>query len=149
MTLERWSRVIDVCLTGVFHCSQAIVPLMIAERYGRIVNISSRSALGDFSKTNYVAAKAGVTGFTKALALEVARDEITVNAISPGFIRTERVLKSPVYEQMNTRALQRTPIQRPGTPRDVANAVLFLAARSSGFITGEVLHVSGGRFASM
>lgn len=149
MTLERWNSVIDVCLTGVFHCSQAVAPHMVDARYGRIVNISSRSAMGDFSKINYVAAKAGVTGFTKALALELAPHEITVNAIAPGFIRTERVLRSPVYAQMDERAKQRTPIQRPGMPRDVANAALFLAAKSSGFITGDVMHVSGGRFASM
>lgn len=149
MSEQQWNSVIEVCLTGVFHCSQAVAPIMIGQRYGRIINISSRSALGDFSKANYVAAKAGVSGFTKALALELAKDEITVNAISPGFIRTERVLKSPHYEQMDARAKTRTPIQRPGMPRDVANAALFLAAKSSGFITGEVLHVAGGRLSSM
>src|ERR1017187_749738 len=124
MSEQQWNSVVDVCLSGVFHCSQAIAPEMIRQHYGRIINISSRSHLGDFSKVNYVAAKAGVVGFTKALSLELAKDEITVNAIAPGLIRTERVMKNPYYEQMDARAKQRTPIQRAGMPRDVANAVL-------------------------
>jgi len=147
MSEKQWNSVIDVCLSGVFHCTQAIVPGMIGQHYGRIINISSRAQLGDLTKSNYVAAKAGVVGFTRALSLELAKDEITVNALAPGFIRTERAMKSPYFAQMDARSILRTPIQRPGQARDVANAALFLAAKSSGFITGEVLYVSGGRYA--
>jgi len=147
MSEKQWNSVIDVCLSGVFHCTQAIAPYMIGQHYGRIINMSSRAQLGDFTKSNYVAAKAGVVGFTKALSLELAKDEITVNALAPGFIRTERAMKSPYFAQMDARSMLRTPIQRPGQARDVANAALFLAAKSSSFITGEVLYVSGGRYA--
>ena len=147
MSEKQWHSVIDVCLSGVFHCTQAIAPSMIGQHYGRIINISSRAQLGDLTKSNYVAAKAGVVGFTRALSLELAKDEITVNALAPGFIRTERAMRSPYFTQMDARSILHTPIQRPGQARDVANAALFLAAKSSGFITGEVLYVSGGRYA--
>jgi 3-oxoacyl-[acyl-carrier protein] reductase len=148
MTEAQWDEVVDVNLKGTFLMAQAVVPSMVDRRYGRIINISSRAHLGEFNKANYSAAKAGVIGLTKALSLDLGKHEITVNAIAPGLIRTERVSSLAHFDDIDRRAKLSTPIQRPGMPEDIANAALFLAARSSGFITGEVLHVTGGRYSS-
>jgi len=145
MTDDQWHRVIDVNLTGSFYCARAVAPAMIAQRYGRIVNLSSRAHFGELNKVNYVTAKAGLLGFTRALAVELGPNEITVNAVAPGMVRTARVLAQPGYAGLNERAQQRQLIKRQGVPFDVVNALLFYASATSGYVTGDVLYVSGGR----
>lgn len=145
MTDDDWHTVIDVCLTGVFRVTRAVVPHMMRRQYGRIVNISSRAHLGDVNKTNYAAAKAGVVGLTSALALELAGSNITANAIAPGYMETDRVRALPYYAQIRERAMALTPVSRPGEVSDVSDAVLYLSSAQSGFITGEVLTIAGGR----
>jgi 3-oxoacyl-[acyl-carrier protein] reductase len=145
MTDEQWHTVIDICLTGPFRVSRAIVPHMLARQYGRIINISSRARLGDVNKTNYSAAKAGLVGFTSALAIELAQSGITVNAIAPGYVETARTRSLPYFEQIRDRAMSRTFTSRSGQLADISDAVLYLAAAQSGFITGEVLTIAGGR----
>jgi 3-oxoacyl-[acyl-carrier protein] reductase len=145
MTDEQWRQVIDVCLTGPFYVTRALVPSMIDQGYGRIINISSRARLGDMNKVNYSSAKAGLVGFTAALAIELGRDHITVNAIAPGFVETERVRGLRYFEDLKERALERTITPRLGVTDDIADAVRYLASAQSGFITGEVLTIAGGR----
>jgi 3-oxoacyl-[acyl-carrier protein] reductase len=145
MTDEQWDQVIGVCLTGPFYVTRALVPDMIDAGYGRIVNISSRARLGDFNKSNYSSAKAGLVGLTNALAIELGPHGITVNAIAPGFVETERTKGLRYAEDLKRRALERTLTPRLGEPRDIADAVCYLASAQSGFITGEVLALSGGR----
>jgi len=146
MTDEQWQAVMGVCLTGPFICTRAVVPSMAARGYGRIITMSSRVHWGDVNKCNYAAAKAGVIGFTAGLALELAGDGITVNAIAPGFCPTDRALTLPYYEDIKRRALALTPVQRVGTADDIAEGALYLASPKAGFITGEVLHITGGRY---
>lgn len=145
MTDEQWDRVNSVCLKGVFNTCRAAAPTMIAQDYGRIVNIASRAIVGDVNKSNYSAAKAGVVGFTRALSQELGRHAITVNAIGPGLIHTDRVKTTPFYADLDRRAREMTPIQRPGLPEDIADAVLYFASRRTGFVSGEMLFVTGGR----
>jgi 2-hydroxycyclohexanecarboxyl-CoA dehydrogenase len=149
ITIESWNRIIEVNLTGTFNCCQAVVPEMIAAGWGRIVNISSSSAQGGQPlMTHYVASKAGVIGFTKALALELAPSGITVNTIPPGFIDT------PMLRAAESRGLlgegvefnaARTPVRRAGRPDDIANACSFLVSEDASYITGQVIGVNGGR----
>ena len=146
MTDERWNSVMDVNLKGVFLCTQAVAPIMIRQGYGRIINIASRGVLGDVNKSNYAAAKAGVVAFTKSISLEIAKHGVTVNAILPGYIETERLLQLPNHAAIHQRAMAAMPIQRAGKPEDVANGVLFLASTTSGFITGDLLYITGGRY---
>ena len=143
-----WDAVVDTILKGAFLCTKAVLPSMIEHRWGRVINISSRAHLGNPGQTNYAAAKAGLIGFTRALALEQGKFNITSNAIAPGFIETELVKALPTYERLRDTALARNPIPRLGTPGDIADAVLYLASDRAGFITGETLHVTGGRYAS-
>jgi 2-hydroxycyclohexanecarboxyl-CoA dehydrogenase len=149
ITVENWNRILEVNLTGTFQCCQAVVPAMIHAGWGRIVNISSSSAQGGQPlMTHYVAAKAGVIGFTKALALELGPKGITVNTIPPGFIdtpmlrRAERrgLLGGPVDEHA-----ARTPVRRAGRPEDIAATCAFLVRDEAGYITGQVIGVNGGR----
>ena len=149
ITLESWNRILEVNLTGTFLCCQAVVPDMLDAGWGRIVNISSSSAQGGQPyMTHYVAAKAGVIGFTKALALELAPKGITVNTIPPGFIDT------PMLRRAESRGLlgatveeiaARTPVRRAGRPEDIAAACAFLVRDEAGYITGQVIGVNGGR----
>jgi 3-oxoacyl-[acyl-carrier protein] reductase len=143
-----WDAVVDTVLKGAFLCSKAVVPAMAAQRWGRIVNISSRAHLGNPGQANYSAAKAGLLGFGAALALELGRDGITVNTVAPGFVETDGVRQLPHYEKIRDNALSRTPLGRPGVPRDIANAVVFLASEAAGYVTGATLHVTGGRYAT-
>ncbi|PWB53101.1 MAG: beta-ketoacyl-ACP reductase [Anaerolineales bacterium] len=138
-----WDAVLNVNLKGVFNCSKAVVRSMMKQRYGRIVNISSVSGqAGQVGQTNYSASKAGVIGFTKALAREVASRQITVNAVAPGFIPT--ALTNDLSEDLKKMILTATPIGRMGTPEEVAAAVTFLASEEAAYITGQVLAVDGG-----
>ena len=146
MSLDDWSSVVDVILKGAFLCSRAVIPSMVEAGYGRIVNISSRAHLGNPGQANYSSAKAGIIGFTRALSLEYGKNNITVNAVAPGIIRTAAVTNLAHYEKIREAAEKITPIPRIGEPEDVANAVLFLGSRLSSYITGETLHVTGGRY---
>lgn len=148
MSEDDWDLVVDVILKGAFLMSKAVMPHMIAQRWGRIVNISSRAHLGNPGQANYSAAKAGIIGLTGALALEEGRYDITVNAVAPGFVDTEMIRALPHYEQIRERMVRATPIQRTGQPGDIADAVAFLASERAGYITGETLHVTGGRYGS-
>jgi 3-oxoacyl-[acyl-carrier protein] reductase len=148
MSDEQWDAVNDVCLKGSWLFIRAVAPTMIGQKYGRIINIASRAHLGENNKSNYCAAKAGVIGLTKALAIELGHHDITVNAVAPGLIRTERVQGLRYYEDIDRRAKERTPIQRPGLPEDIADGVLYLASARTGFVSGETLHITGGRYFS-
>lgn len=142
MTVEEWQQVIDVNLTGVFTCTKAVSPYMITNNYGRIVNTSSVVGLhGNFGQTNYAASKAGLIGFTKSLAKELGKYNITVNAVAPGFIATDMVKTIPekVVELMKSRS----PLNRLGTPEDIANTYLFLASDEASYISAAVLSVDG------
>jgi len=140
---DDWDRVIDVNLKGTYLCSRAIIRTMIAQKFGRIINITSPSALtGRSGQTNYAASKGGIISFTKSLAKEMARLGITVNAVCPGVIVT------PMTENLNRETTcditSRIPMGRLGQPADVAGAVLFLASERAGYITSQVLAVDGG-----
>jgi len=143
MTAEQWQEVIDVNLTGVFNCTKAVSPFMIEKQFGRIINTSSVVALyGNFGQSNYVASKSGLIGLTKVWARELGKYNITVNAVAPGFIATEMIGTIPekIIEQFKSRS----PLQRMGTPVDIANAYLFLASDDAAYITATVLQVDGG-----
>jgi NAD(P)-dependent dehydrogenase (short-subunit alcohol dehydrogenase family) len=149
ISLETWERILTVNLTGTFHCCQAVVPGMIAAKWGRIVNISSSSAQGGQPMmTHYVASKAGVIGFTKALALELGPTGITVNTIPPGFIDTPMLraaeAKGFLGEGVDQHA-GRTPVRRAGRPEDIAAACAFLVRDEASYVTGQVIGVNGGR----
>ncbi|GAB4526973.1 MAG: beta-ketoacyl-ACP reductase [Anaerolineales bacterium] len=138
-----FDAVIRVNLRGVFVCTRAVAPHMIARRYGRILNASSVVGLyGNFGQTNYVAAKAGVIGMTKTWARELGRYGITVNAVAPGFIETDMTRQMP--EKVLSGMVAHTPLGRIGQPEDIANAYLFLASEEAAFISGHVLSVDGG-----
>jgi 3-oxoacyl-[acyl-carrier protein] reductase len=146
MTEEDWDLVVDVMLKGAFFACKAVIPKMIDQKWGRIINISSRAHFGNPGQANYSAAKAGLIGMTKALCLEEGRYGITVNCIAPGFMETEMVQALPTYEKIKDRAIEMQPIKRVGRPSDIADAVAFLASERASFISGETLHVTGGRY---
>ena len=149
ITPEKWNRLLEVNLTGTFHCCQAVVPGMIEAGWGRIVNISSSSAQGGQPlMTHYVASKAGMIGFTKALALELGPKGITVNTIPPAFIDT------PMLRRTESKGLlgkgvdfhaSQTPVRRVGRPEDIAAACSFLVRDEASYVTGQVIGVNGGR----
>ncbi len=143
MKEEDWERVIEIDLTGVFHCSKAAIRPMMRQRGGRIVNITSViGIIGNSGQANYAAAKAGVIGLTKALAREVASRGITVNAVAPGFIETEMTQGLPA--ETKAELLRQIPLARWGTPQDVADCVGFLVSARASYITGQVIQVNGG-----
>ena len=145
MKQDDWEAVIRTNLTGAHLCIQQALGTMMRARAGRIINIASVVAqMGNAGQANYVAAKAGLIGLTKAIAMEIASRNITVNAVAPGFIKTPMtdVLPDKVKEELNTRI----PLGRMGTARDVAAAIVFLASDEAGYITGHVLDVNGGMY---
>jgi len=143
MTLEEFDFVINVNLKGVFHCTKAVVPIMIAQGSGVILNASSVVALyGNYGQTNYVASKAGVIGMTKVWARELGPKGIRVNAVAPGFIRTEMTANLP--EKVVEMVINRTPLRTWGEPEDIAYAYLYLASDEARFVNGAVLSVDGG-----
>src|ERR1700719_4242968 len=143
MKKDDWDAVLQTNLTGAHLCIQQALPTMMKARAGRIINLSSIVAqMGNAGQANYVAAKAGLIGLTKAIAIEIASRNITVNAVAPGFIETPMtdVLPDKAKEELNTRI----PLGRMGSARDVAAAIVFLASNEAGYITGHVLNVNGG-----
>ncbi len=143
MSQQAWDFVVDVNLKGVFNCTQAVVPAMIEQGGGVIINASSVVGLyGNFGQTNYVATKAGVIGMTKVWARELGRYKIRVNAVAPGFILTEMVRKMP--EKVLANMQEHTPIGRLGEPEDIANAFVWLASDEASFVHGTTLSVDGG-----
>jgi len=142
---DAWQSVIDINLTGTYLCAKAVIRVMMKQRDGRIVNISSVvGAMGNAGQTNYAASKAGVIGFTKSLAREVAARGITVNAVAPGFIQT--AMTDALPDKAREELVNLIPNGRLGTPEDVAAAVRFLVSEDASYITGQVLHVNGGMY---
>lgn len=143
MTSEQWNQVIDVNLTGVFNCTKCVAPHMVANGFGRIINTSSVVALyGNFGQTNYVATKSGLIGMTKTWSRELGRKGVNVNAVAPGFIATDMVLKMP--EKVLDAMKAKVPLQRLGKPEEIAKAYLFLASEDSTYVNGTVISVDGG-----
>ena len=142
---EDWERVLRTNLTGVFHCTKPAVRAMVRGRYGRIINLSSLVAeMGNAGQAAYAAAKAGVIGFTRSLAREVASRGVTVNAVAPGLVATE--MTGALTEQQQAVYTGLIPAGRVGTVEEVAAAVVFLASPAAGYITGQVLHINGGLY---
>ncbi len=143
MKKEDWDKVISVNLGGVYNCTQAVIRYMVKQRWGSIVNISSVAGqMGNPGQSNYAASKAGIIGFTKSIAKELAPRNIRVNAIAPGFIKTGMTEK--LDEDLRLKYLEGIPLNREGEPEEVACATLFLLSEKSSYITGEVLNVNGG-----
>jgi 3-oxoacyl-[acyl-carrier protein] reductase len=145
MKEEEWRQVLSTNLDGVYQLCREVVPVMLKQRYGRVINIASVVGLmGNPGQVNYAASKAGVIGFSKALAREVASRNITVNAIAPGYIETEMTAKLP--EKAREELLHLVPMKRIGNVEDVAVGVCFLASKEAGYITGHVLNINGGMY---
>ncbi|MET8836059.1 3-oxoacyl-ACP reductase FabG [Micromonospora sp. NPDC004540] len=149
MTADDWDAVLNVHLRGSFLMTRAVQGHMTKAGWGRIVNLSSTSALGNRGQANYAAAKAGLQGFTKTLALELGKFGVTANAIAPGFIETEMTAATAArlgvpFEEFKRAAAAQIPVARTGTPEDIAHAVSFLVSEGAGFVSGQVLYVAGG-----
>ncbi|HEX5848406.1 MAG TPA: 3-oxoacyl-ACP reductase FabG [Rubrobacter sp.] len=149
MTDDDWRTVLNVHLGGAFFCVRAAQKHMVERNYGRIVNVSSTSALGNRGQANYSAAKAGIQGFTKTLAIELGRYGITANAVAPGFIETDMTRETAArlgvdFDDFVAGRVESIPVGRAGWPEDVAAAILYLASEEAGFVSGQVLYVAGG-----
>lgn len=149
MTDEDWLTVMDVHLKGAFYASRAAQQYMTKNKYGRIINISSTSALGNRGQANYSTAKAGLQGLTKTLAIELGKFGVTANAVAPGFIETEMTKSTAErigipFEELIKASVSNIPVGRSGKPEDIANAVAFFADERSSFVSGQVLYVAGG-----
>lgn len=149
MTVADWDAVMNVHLRGAFLMSKACQRFMVEAKFGRIVNLSSTSALGNRGQTNYSAAKAGVQGFTKTLAIELGKFGVTANAIAPGFIETEMTAATAErvgvsFEDFKAGAAALIPVARVGQPEDIAHTVSFLVSDGAGFVSGQVIYVAGG-----
>jgi len=143
MREEDWDAVLETNLKGVFNCTKSAARIMIKQKAGKIINITSVVGItGNAGQANYAAAKAGVIGFTKSMAKELAPRGITVNAVAPGYIATDMTAGLP--DRVKEELFKGIPLGRPGTPEDVAAAVLFLASAAADYITGQTLHVDGG-----
>lgn len=150
MSEQDWDMVMGVHLRGAFLCSRAAQKQMVQQRWGKIVNLSSVSALGNKGQANYSTAKAGIQGFTRTLAMELGPFGVNVNAIAPGFIVSDMTAATAErvgmdFEDMQAKTAEVTPVRRVGTPEDIANTVAFLTSENSSFITGQTLYVDGGR----
>ncbi|MFF0543953.1 3-oxoacyl-ACP reductase FabG [Nocardia thailandica] len=150
MSVDDWDTVMSVHLRGAFLCSRAAQRHMVAAKSGAIVNTSSVSALGNRGQANYAAAKAGIQGLTRTLAMELGPFGVRVNAVAPGFIATEMTAATAARVGVSAEELQEktaavTPLRRVGTPEDIANVVAFLASDQAGFVTGQTVYVDGGR----
>ena len=149
MTDSDWDTVMNVHLRGAFLCSRAGQKYMVEQNWGRIVNLSSTSALGNRGQSNYSAAKAGLQGLTKTLAIELGRYNVTANAIAPGFIVTDMTAATAArmgvdFELMQSEAAKQIPVRRVGRPEDIANTASFLCSEGAGFVSGQVIYVAGG-----
>jgi len=145
MEPEEWGKVLNVNLTGVFNCTHLFLDHLAETGSGRVINISSIvGQMGNIGQVNYAASKAGIIGMTKALARELARDKITVNAIAPGFIETDMVAGIP--DEVKQKILKNIPLARFGRPDEVAEAVVYLASPKAAYITGHVLNINGGMY---
>ncbi len=149
MTDDDWDRVIDTHLKGTFFAAREAQKVMVPQKYGRMVFMSSTSALGNRGQTNYSTAKAGLQGMARTLAIELGRYNITVNAVAPGFIETAMTQQTAErmgmdFEQFKQGAASQIPVQRIGQPEDIAAAVAFLASEEAGFVSGQTLYVRGG-----
>jgi 3-oxoacyl-[acyl-carrier protein] reductase len=149
MSVDDWDTVMSVHLRGAFLCTRAAQKYMVEQKYGRIVNLSSTSALGNRGQVNYSAAKAGLQGFTRTLAMELGPFGITANAVAPGFIVTEMTAATAArvgvdFEEFQAARAAETPVRRVGYPEDVAHTISYLVSEGAGFVTGQVIYVSGG-----
>ncbi|MCR4336121.1 MAG: 3-oxoacyl-[acyl-carrier-protein] reductase [archaeon] len=145
MTEEEWDEVIDVNLKGTFNCTKAILPLMLEQGFGRVINMASVSGqTGNIGQANYSASKSAIIGFTRSLAREVADKGINVNAVAPGLIATE--MNKTIPEKVMQKFLAALPAKRIGTPEEVVGPVIFLLSDKSAYITGQVISVNGGLF---
>jgi 3-oxoacyl-[acyl-carrier protein] reductase len=149
MSEEDWDTVMNVHLKGAFLCSRAVQKYMVQKKYGRIVSLSSTSALGNRGQANYSSAKAGLQGFTRTLAVELGPFGITANAVAPGFIDTEMTRSTARRQgldpdQVITEASKVIPVRRVGQPRDIANVICFLASDEASFVNGQIIYVAGG-----
>ncbi|HET8766706.1 MAG TPA: 3-oxoacyl-ACP reductase FabG [Pedococcus sp.] len=149
MTEEDWDAVMAVHLKGAFLLTRAVQAYMTQEKYGRIVNLSSSSAQGNRGQANYSAAKAGLQGFTKTLAIELGRFGVTANAVAPGFIQTDMTAATAErigvpFEDFIKHSASQIPVQRVGQPEDIAATISFLCSEEAGFVSGQVIYVAGG-----
>jgi 3-oxoacyl-[acyl-carrier protein] reductase len=149
MSVDDWDTVMSVHLRGAFLCTRAAQKFMVEQKYGRIVNLSSTSALGNRGQVNYSAAKAGLQGFTRTLAMELGPFGITANAVAPGFIVTEMTAATAArvgvdFEEFQAARAAETPVRRVGYPEDIAHTISYLVSEGAGFVTGQVIYVSGG-----
>lgn len=143
MSDDEWNAVLNVNLSGAFNCCKAVVPVMKEAKYGRIINTSSINGLvGAFGQTNYAASKAGLIGFTKSLAKELGKYNITVNAVAPGFIKSE--MSNSMPREVIDAGVAMIPVGRIGTPEDIGHAYLYLASKEAGFVSAFTLSVNGG-----
>ncbi|WP_433594017.1 3-oxoacyl-ACP reductase FabG [Nocardia sp. CA-145437] len=149
MTVDDWDAVMGVHLRGAFLCTKAVQKYMVEQNFGRVVNLSSTSALGNRGQANYAAAKAGIQGFTKTLAFELGKFGVTANAIAPGFIETEMTHATAErlgmsFEDFRQALIATIPVARSGKPEDIAHTVSFLVSDGAGFVSGQVIYVAGG-----
>ncbi len=144
MTPEQWREVISTNLDSMFYCTRHVIAKMVANGFGRVINISSvNGQRGQFGQTNYSAAKAGIHGFTKSLAMEVAKKGVTVNTIAPGYIGTDMVMA--VKEEIRNKIIEGIPVGRLGSPDEIGDAVVYLASDGAAFMTGANLSINGGQ----